>query len=135
MRYSDSLKVAQTLAAKDYSAASTNGTGVDTLGFTECLVVFNAGLATTSAELDIHIEESADNSSFTDITDAEFGQVTAANDNTTYQGRIDLIGRKRYLRAVAATDGSNAAAGSVDFVLLGASSLPVSPANTEAFNV
>lgn len=98
--------------------ASTDGTGVDCKGYDECLVIFDAILAAANAEGDVHIEESDDNSTFADITGAVFTQITPSNDAASMVGRIDLRTHKRYLRAVLATDGSNAFTGSVGFALI-----------------
>lgn len=136
MKESDSIKIVQGLAPQDLQATGpTNGTGVDTIGFDECVVVLNSGTNTGAGTLDVHVEESDDNLTFTDITGAAFTQVVAANDNTVYQGRIDLRGRKRYIRAVAVGDGANAAIGGVVFALHGAAVRPITPVNTEAFDV
>jgi len=98
--------------------ASTDGTGVDTKGYDECLVIFDAILAAANAEGDVHIEESSDDSTYTDITGAVFTQVTPSNDVASMVGRLDMRKHKRYLRAVLATDGSNAFTGSVGFALI-----------------
>jgi len=123
------------LVAQDLQATSTDGTGIDALGFDEALVIVNSGTNTSTGSLDVIVEESDDNSSFTAITGAVFTQILAANDNTIYQGRIDLRKRKRYLRINTVGDNSNAAIASVSFVLLGAKYGPATPTETNAFSV
>lgn len=88
--------------------ATTNGTGVDTLGYTSAMVVLEVGAVSgTSPTLDVKVQESADNSTFTDVTGATFTQVTAANNSQVL--RVDGLGtaRKRYLRAVATIGGTS----------------------------
>ena len=117
------------------TAASTNGTGVDCKGYSECLVVFNAILAASSAEGNVHIEESDDDSTYADITGAVFTEITPTNDDDAFVGRIDLSKHKRYLRAVLATDGANAFTGSVGFVLMNPKSGPAVQDNSTVFDV
>ena len=136
MKGSDSIKIALGLIADDHQATGpTNGTGVDTVGFDECVPILNVGTVASTGTLDVHVEESADNVTFADITGAVFDQILAANDNTIYQGRINLRGRLRYIRAVAVGDGANAAEASVSFALHGAKIRPITPTNTEVFDV
>ena len=82
------------------------------------------------------MQDSADDSTFADITDATFTQVTTANDNLLYVGRINLRqnGVDRYLRAVA-TDAVAACVSSVEIILLNGYKLPVEQTNTVAFSV
>lgn len=88
--------------------ADANGTGVDTLGFSDGLLVVMAGdidLANVDETYAINIEESDDNSTFaavsgltTSVTaDNQVKLVAVKNLNTT---------RKRYLRAVLDVGGT-----------------------------
>jgi ethanolamine utilization protein EutA (predicted chaperonin) len=130
------LKAAVGLKADDHQATGpTNGTGVDCVGFDECLVIVNCGTVATGGTLDIHIEDSADNSTFADISGAVFTQLVPANDLNIYVGRLNLRGTKRYIRAVAVGDGSHAAEASVSFVLAVPKRHPVTQVNTAAFSV
>jgi len=95
------FKAAVGIIADDYGAGTTNGTGVDTLGFHQALVILNVGTVTTS--LDVKLQESSDNGSgdsFADITGAAFTQVTTGNDNAVYVARVNLTGTERYIRVV-----------------------------------
>jgi hypothetical protein len=53
--------------------------------------------------VDVKVQECATSGgTYADITDAEFTQITEANDNAVYQARIRMTpSRKRFLRAVA----------------------------------
>ena len=110
--------------------ATTNGTSVDTKGYRECLVVFDARLAAANAEGDVHVEESSDDSTFTDVSSAVFVQVTPTNDVTYFVMRINLETTERYLRCVLETDGSNAFTGAMGFILSDKKYGPVSQTQT-----
>ena len=102
------FKAAVGIIADDYGPVTTNGTGVDTLGYHQALVVLNVGTVTTS--LDVKLQESSDNGSsdsFADISGAAFTQVTTANDNTVYVARVNLTGTERYIRAVCTGVGAS----------------------------
>lgn len=95
--------------------ATANGTGVDrqatNTGTDGVAVVYldSAAGTGTSPTLDFKLQESDDNSTFTDVPTAEivggaFTQVTnAASQQTRY---VDLGPRKRYLRGVATIGGT-----------------------------
>jgi len=131
----ENLAVRETLSGASHAASTVNGAAVDTIGFEDCLVVLIAGTAGASATVDVVIQESsASGSGFAAITGAAFTQVTTANDLTVYVGRISLLGRKRYLRAVA-TVATAASIASVQFVLTSPHKVPVSQTNALAFNL
>lgn len=88
--------------------ADANGAGVDTKGYNSAKAVIVAGdidLTNTDETYAFHVEESSDNSTFTDVAGAT-GTVTA--DNDVVQIRIDGLGtsRQRYLRIVLDVDGT-----------------------------
>jgi hypothetical protein len=96
------------IQADDYGAVTTNGTGVDTRGYHQALVILNVGTVTTS--LDVKVQESSDDDtadSYADITGAAFTQVTTANDNAIYVARINLTGTERYIRIVGTGVGAS----------------------------
>lgn len=86
------------------SAASTNGTGVDmVLGDGLCSAYLHCGAFSggTNPTLAVHIEESDDDSSYTDVSGATFATLSAAG--------VEIISfqrTKKYIRAVAAITGS-----------------------------
>lgn len=102
--------------------ATTNGTGVDTLGYRDGMVVLEVGTVSgTTPTLDVKLQESDDNSSWADITGATFTQVTASNSSQVKRLKELNVARKRYIRAVATIAGTSP---SFDFaceVLLGES--------------
>ena len=127
-------RAVSTLKADNYSATSTDGASVDTKGYRQALVVVNAGTAAASAEADIHVEGSPDNSTWTDISGATFAQITTANDETVYVGSIACDLNPRYLRAVVAGDNTNAVELSVDIILMDPEIGPATQVQTAAFN-
>jgi hypothetical protein len=87
--------------------ASANGTGVDLQPLTHPggrnmkAFLDVAAASGTSPTLDVKMQESDDNSSFSDIAGATFTQATAAG-----QQQIHFHTTKRYVRAVAAIGGT-----------------------------
>ncbi len=106
--------------------SSADGTGIDRLGFDDAMFMLEVGAVSgTSPTLDVKIQESADNSTFTDISGATFTQITAADKSATL--RVNLAGKKRYLRAVATIAGTSPSfTGGVQAVLSKATTQPVS---------
>jgi len=126
------------LVASDLQAGSggTDGTGIDFKGFDECLVIVNSGTNTSTGSLDVIVEECATvGGTYAAVSGAVFTQILAANDNTIYQGRIDLRKRMRFLRINAVGDGSNAAIASVSFIALNPNQGPAVATNTNVFDV
>ena len=96
-------------------AADTNCTGIDTQGFNSSMVIVNVGAPgiTFSAtdKVDIILEDSSDNSTFTAVTDNNYVtggtvdssgifQVVDADGETGKTYGIGYVGGKRYIRAV-----------------------------------
>lgn len=93
------------------TAATTNGTAVDTQGFREASAVFYSipsGSGTTS---NCKLQESDDTTSadFVDVPDAAFAASTTAAVAAPGYLDIDLSQRKRYLRLVHTGAGGSAA--------------------------
>jgi hypothetical protein len=74
------------------------GTGVSVLGYSS-LVSFQSGTNLAGGTVDVKIQESDDNATWTDWTGGAFTQVTTANDNATYEKAY--TGTKAYIRTVA----------------------------------
>ena len=74
------------------------GTGVDVLG-KDVLVFLESGANGTGATVDVKIQESDDNITYTDWTGGGFTQVTEANDNATQE--IQYTGTKQWIRTVS----------------------------------
>jgi uncharacterized phiE125 gp8 family phage protein len=85
-------------------ASSTNGTGVDVLN-KSALVIVSVGTVDSGGTLDVHIEESTNNSTWTDWTTGALTQITAAG---TYEKQY--TGSKQYIRAVGVD-----AVGAIDY--------------------
>jgi hypothetical protein len=103
-----------TLFANDSRTASANGTGFDLEGSNgaegEAIIILasDAASAGSSPTLDVKLQESADNSSFSDISGATFTQVTDAASSQKIS--INTNDVKRYLRAVGTIGGTSSPA-------------------------
>ena len=89
--------------------STSNGSGVDIRDYVGlAMVILDAGAATagTSPTLDVKLQESSDDSTYSDISGATFTQVTdsAASHQTL---RLDLKPLKRYIRVVATVGGTS----------------------------
>lgn len=93
------------------TAASINGTGVDTQGYREASAIFYATPSGSGTTSDCKLQDSPDNSTFTDVTGAAFTQATTAGGASWQFMDIDLSKRQRYLRLVET--GAGASAGGV----------------------
>jgi uncharacterized phiE125 gp8 family phage protein len=95
----DDLTTYQSLppASRNFTSVPYNGASIDILN-KSTIVNVNAGTNQATGRLDVHIEESDDNITFTDWTDGEFAQITTANDNAIFEK--EYTGSKRYIRAV-----------------------------------
>jgi len=137
MKYSadDFCAYYHSILAAAVTDATTEGTTVDCKGFDEALVVFDATLAAANAEGNLKVQESSDDSTWADVAGAAFTEITPSNDADSFEGRIDLSKRSRYLRLHLTTDGSNAFTGSGGFVLIHPKYGPASHNNTVVFDV
>lgn len=98
----------------------TEGEWIDTKGYNSAVALLEVGAVSgNSPTLDVKIQESADNSTWTDIPGAAFTQVTV--DDNSQVLRIEGLGtsRKRYLKAVATVGGSSPSFITVVEILLG----------------
>lgn len=74
------------------------GTGVNVLGYT-AVVILNSGTNLATGTVDVKIQESDDDLTYTDWTGGAFTQVTTVNDNAIQE--IAYTGVKQYIRTVA----------------------------------
>lgn len=74
------------------------GTGVNVLGYS-AVVILNSGTNGATGTVDVKIQESDDNITYTDWTGGAFTQVTTANDNAIQEKAY--TGSKSYIRTVA----------------------------------
>jgi len=127
MKLFDNVKVLSSIVPAVYTA-DANGTGVDTQGYENGMLVVSAGdIDTASADETyvVRIQESDDNSSFAAVTGLT---VTITADNQIGVLRLSGLNtlRKRYLRAVLDVSGTTPSfAGSTNFHLGGSDSGPV----------
>ena len=104
-----------TLLACDSRTASANGTGFDLEGSNgaegEAIIILasDAASAGTSPTLDVKLQESSDDSTYTDISGATFTQVTDAA-QALEKISINTNDVKRYLRAVGTIGGTSSPA-------------------------
>ena len=122
---SNNINPAVSLAAAVRSAAA-NGTGVDLQGYESATVLVDVGAEgdtlSSSVYFEISLEESDDNSTFTDVAQASIidGTIaaggiflkldgTAGGNPDTAGGifRVGYVGNKRYLRVVIAKTGTH----------------------------
>lgn len=105
----DSVISKVTLRPQAATAATVNGIGVDTAGFNSAAVLLEVGAVSgASPTLDIKIQDSANNSSFADVSGLTFTQVTAANNSQALRIEgLNTATRRRYLRAVATLAGTS----------------------------
>lgn len=126
MKLFDNVKVLASLVPA-VRTADTNGTGIDTQGYENGVLVVSAGaidLASTDETYVVKIEESDDNSTFTDSGLSV--AVTAANQVKLVRVAELNVTRKRYLRAVLDVSGTTPSfAGGAVFLLGGAAAGPV----------
>lgn len=92
------------------AAGTVNGASLDTRGYEEVLVVISVGAIVAAHTLDIHLEESDDDSTWADITGGAFTQFTdgAGHENVCVLGRVTCShsARERYIRAVGVSVGA-----------------------------
>lgn len=99
--FADNIDETQSIAPGSKAIANNYtthvGTAVEVLGYT-ALVIFASGTNAATGTVDVKIQDSDDNVTWTDWGTA-FTQVTTANDNATYEKAY--TGTKRYIRTVA----------------------------------
>jgi hypothetical protein len=91
MDFASHHKVVMGFKADNYGTGiDQDSSAIDTAGFAEAIVIFNAGTVGASGTVDLKVRDSADNSTYADLTGAAFTQITGTNDDTVYVGRIRL---------------------------------------------
>jgi hypothetical protein len=100
-----------TLLKAQSATATANGTGVDISSYCgNILVILNAAAATAGINptLDVKIQDSADNSSFADVSGYAFTQVTTTD---SLQGlSVDTRLCRKYIRVVITIGGTSSPA-------------------------
>lgn len=100
------------------TAASNNGTGVDARGYSRATLLFYSAPSGTGTTSDCKLQDSTDNSSFSDVTSGTFAQVTTAGGTKLQIMEVDLSKRQRYIRAVHTGAGGSAAGQAMVVVML-----------------
>lgn len=118
---------------------TVEGPAVDCRGFEEGLVTLQHGAVSDGGTLSCKVQESDTvDQDFDDIEDAAFADVAGGAQvaSGVYVGRLNLAGRKRYIRVVATLVGAaETAMVSALVTLHQARELPVSQVNALAFNL
>lgn len=96
--FSDNITTTQSLLPISRTAGTYNGTSVNIAG-KQVIVNVNSGTNQTNGTVDVVIQESDDNISFTNWAYGTFMQITTANDNALYEK--EYTGSKNYIRASA----------------------------------
>jgi uncharacterized phiE125 gp8 family phage protein len=99
--FADDITTVQSIAPGAHGVAASYGlvgTSIDVLGYS-VLVNLVSGNNGSNGKVDVKLQHSDNGSTWTDVTDGAFTQVTTANDNDTFEKAY--TGTKRYLRAVA----------------------------------
>lgn len=129
-RLSQAVKTALTLEIEPTRGANTyNGTAVDTRGYDAVALQVFTGDLSTSATLDVKIQESEDGSTnWADISGAAIVQMTQAGGDSNKIALVDVrmggrANRRRYVRAVAVVAVANAVFGA-HFLLYAAEKRP-----------
>jgi len=118
-RLGEDLKTVQHVLPASRSAGTVDGSGIDVSAMDEALFTFVVGDIGASTTFDGKIQESDDNSTFTDITSGAIVQLGATDDNKSPTINVRISGRaagtrKKYLRARCVVGGSNAVIYGVD---------------------
>ncbi len=116
------------------------GAAVDRRGFEEALVTLQHGAVAAGGTVSVKVQESdtQTDGDFADVANAAFANIAggAAVTSGIYAGRLNLAGRKRYLRVVATVVGADKTALVAALLTLHlARELPVSQVNDLSFNV
>lgn len=86
--------------------ANFNSTGIDAQGFEDVAILCAVGAVSgTSPTLDLKLQESDDDSTYSDVTGGAATQITAANKDVIW--RINAQHRKRYLRIAGTLGGTS----------------------------
>lgn len=119
------LKVVRDIDADAYTAAAYNGAGVDCRGYQYATFIVTVGTMASTSTLNFKVQDSADNSTFADISGAAITALTEAggDGDEVVSVTVKCDGQARYLRGVG-----TAGTAAVDFgsvcVLSGPKVLP-----------
>ena len=109
---SNNISPAVSLAAATRTAAA-NGTGVDLQGYESATVLVDVGAEgdtlSSSVYFEVSLEESDDDSTYTDVAQAGIIDGTATGNPDSAGGifRVGYVGNSRYIRVVLAKTGTH----------------------------
>ena len=93
------VKIQQYVNPQSVSAGTVQGTGVDTSGFNTAQFLINLGVIPAGKTFDAKVQESDDNSTWTDVAGAAIPQVGDTGDDTLKIIELrSLLGNKKFLR-------------------------------------
>lgn len=96
---STDVKIQQYINPQSQAAATFDGAGVDTSGFNTAQFLINLGVIAVGQTFDAKVQESDDNSTWTDVTGAAIPQVPDDGDDTLRIIELrSLLGKKKFLR-------------------------------------
>jgi hypothetical protein len=101
-----SANVAHSFTQTTVTNPSLTGSGVDTAGFSEAMILLTIGTISPAGALDVKIQDSADNITFDDVEGAAFTTKTDLDSNTIDTARLELDGNtvRRYIKVVSVLD-------------------------------
>lgn len=117
--------------------STATGTSVDALDYDELLAFIRFGAITgTSVVGTLKLQDSPDNSTWTDVTGAGFTAVSETSDNTFQFARVNAQGLNRYVRLVLTVAGTNPSITCYGGIILGSPrSKPVAGHGSAQFNL
>lgn len=126
-RLAEAVKHVNHIAPASRTAGTVNGSAIDTAGYDAAMFAVNAGAIGGATGLDVKIQESDDQASWSDISGAAIAQLGENDDNQAPLIDVALGGaynRKRYLRAVATVAGGSSVVYGVSCELYRAHQVP-----------
>jgi len=104
-RLSEQLAVVATIDPDAYSAGAQNSDSIDMKNFRRVIFIVLAGDLGTDATLDFKVQESADGSSWSDLSGKAITQLTQAGGDSNKQAIVEVAAEelssgKRYVRGV-----------------------------------
>ena len=102
--FADNISASPSIGAASYSTGTSTGGGVDVLGY-NIVANLTAGAVAAGATLAAHLEESDDDSTYTDVSGSTFTEVSTGNQNTVVEKAY--TGSKQYVRASGTVSGGS----------------------------
>ena len=118
------IGVSQAVAPAVLTATNTSA-GIDLLGFNAAAVVINTGALVGAAVFVPKLQESDDNSTFTDVAAADLVGTFPASLAATSIYKVGYVGNKRYVRTVLTLSSGTSLAVSAEIVKSRALKRPV----------